>query len=49
MLIGKLSLVFIIVTLKSASASKINDDQCDEQLFAIIEAITAKEFWALKR
>lgn len=49
MFIRKFALVFIIVTLQAISASLVNDEECDEQVFALMEAIVTKQFWALKR
>lgn len=49
MLISKFDLVLIIVAFQFTFASQINDEECDEQFFALIEAVTTQQFWALKR
>lgn len=44
-----LFVILTIVTSYSVVASLIDDDLCDEQIFAITEAAEAKEFWVFQR
>lgn len=43
------ALVFFILILELVVGAEINDEECDEQLFALFEAIGSKQFWAFRR
>lgn len=42
-------IIILIVKLTENVAIQMDDDACKEQLLALTEALSAKEFWALKR